>query len=193
MQNDVATTRYYNILIKSSPPSPAKAAVKPAMRRAVRPAHSAATNPLPKATPQSTQIDPAQMPASRSQDDALQESVNLFDQETTELNQLVAELKSKLVDSESERQTLKLQAKLVYGLVSEIKSLRAITSTSLNSDNVIGVSAPQERGRNRKKDRRLKEWKDSLVIACLLMSTVAAATFVMENVPQRPQSLFSLR
>ncbi len=190
MQNDVATTRYYNILIKSSPPSPAKAAVKPAMRRAVRPAHSAATNPLPKATPQ---IDPAQTPASRSQDDALQESVKLFDQETTELNQLVAELKSKLVDAESERQTLKLQAKLVYGLVSEIKSLRAITSTSLNSDNVIGVSAPQERGRNRKKDRRLKEWKDSLVIACLLMSTVAAATFVMENVPQRPQSLFSLR
>jgi hypothetical protein len=191
MQNDVATTRYYNILIKSSQPSPAKA-VEPAARRGVRPADSAATNPLPKATPPST---PPQTPRNRSQDDDLQESValRLFDQKTTELNQLVAELESKLADAESERQTLKLQAKLVYGLVSEIKSLRAISSASLNSDNLIGVSATQERVRNRKKGRRLKEWKDSLVIACLLMSTVAATTFVMENVPQRPHSLFSLR
>jgi len=191
MQNDVATTRYYNILIKSSRPSPRPSlskAVKPAVREAV----SAAPPPSPKAAPP---IDPPQTLGSRSQDDGSQESVvrQLFDQKTTELNQLVAELKSKLADAESERQTLKLQAKLVYGLVSEIKSLRAIASTPSNSDNSIDVSATQERGRNRKKNRRLKEWKDSLVIACLLMSTVAAATFVMENVPQRPNSLFSLR
>jgi len=186
MQKDGATTRYYNILIKGSPPSPTKA---------VEHAANPAVKPLTSAAPPSAQIDPSQTPSSRSQDDALQESValRLFDQKTTELNQLVAKLKSKLADAESERQTLKLQAKLVYGLVSEIKNLRAINSTSLNGDNLISLSATQERVRNRKKGRRLKEWKDSLVIACLLMSTVAATAFVMENVPQRPHSLVSLR
>jgi hypothetical protein len=186
MQNVVATTRYYNILIKSSPPSPATA-----VDRAVEPA----VTPLPTTAPPSTPIEPRQMTGSRSQDDDLQESValQLFDKKTTELNQLVAELKSKLADAESERQTLKLQAKLVYGLVSEIKSLRAMNDASLNSDNVMSLSAKQGRVRYSKKGRRLKGWKDSLVIACLLMSTVAVTAFVMENVPPRPHSLFSLR
>ena len=186
MQKDVATTRYYNILIKSSQPSPAKAA---------EPKAKPAIDSLSTAVPPTTRIDSPQTRGSRSELDGLQDSValQLFAQKTTELNQLVAELTSKLADAESERQTLKLQAKLVYGLVSEVKSLRAITNTSVNSDETIPLSATQRRFSNRKRGHRAKQWKDSMIIACLLMSTVAATAFVMENVPQRSYSLFSPR
>jgi hypothetical protein len=67
------------------------------------------------------------------QDNKTREKVvsRLFDARTTELNQLVASLETKLADAESELQTLKMQADLIYGLLSEIRSLRATAHAPL--------------------------------------------------------------
>ncbi len=184
MSKDDAT-HYYNILIEGLRPSAASAATATASS-----AGSSATT-----TPRDTFIDSPGTARSRHRDGATRENValQLFNQKKTELNQMIADLRSKLAEAESERQALKAQTELVYGLLSEIKSLRAIINAPSNGDNPTDTSVTQEEVRNREKGRGSKKWKGGLAVACLLVITVITTALVIENVPRFEHLHFSIR
>jgi hypothetical protein len=103
------------------------------------------------------------------QDNKTREKVvsRLFDARTTELNQLVASLETKLADAESELQTLKMQADLIYGLLSEIRSLRATAHAPL--------AAQSESEPVQMRERKTVKWRKWLIVIGLL-ATAATAT-----------------
>src|SRR5471032_3159752 len=129
-------THYYNILIEGLRPSAASGAIAAA---------SSAGSSSATTAPRDTLTDSPGMASSRHRDGVTRENValQLFNQKKTELNQIIADLRSQLADAESERQALKAQTELVYGLLSEIKSLRAMINTPSNNDNPTGPSVTQ--------------------------------------------------
>ena|ERR1700731_2460432 len=145
---------------------------------------TAAPAPTAGTASQPTHIDGPEMTATDRRDDTMREKVvsKLFSQKTIELNQLVASLEAKLAEAESERQTLKMQTDLVYGLLSEIQSLRAMTSIKLSEDDLLKPSAGQDRPRPEAQGRtnKMKIW---LAVACLMVVTAAATALVTEHTP----------